>query len=418
MLGVSFSVQARAQDSTKGVHLTLRYPAGTLPGVLVLPIPGAGGDSIRAILQRDLDYGDRVKVIAIDDPGLSSATVNYPLSEKLGAAAVVQTFVGPGSIHVILHDVANRRVALTKDFPLVASAGSPDWRMAVHGASDWAEQWITGVRGVAATRIAFVREGQLYITDSDGADTRPVTQKANGPLSPSWHPTGRYLAYSIFGPRGTAIAVTDVTSGVTRTLAATPSGLNTTPNFSPDGNTIAYTHGEENGTDLYLASAFANDPGRRITVGRGTDNTQPTFSPEGRRLAFTSGRSGHPEVYITDVDGTEPELLTPFQFGEDIYRASPNWSPDGRLIAFESRINGSFQVMSISLRDRSVKQITNDGVNQDPKWAPDSRHVVLTSNRTGVRQVFIFDAESGRTRQLTFGGAARLAAWSRPLTTP
>jgi TolB protein len=179
-----------------------------------------------------------------------------------------------------------------------------------------------------------------------------------------------------------------------------------------------YTHGEENGTDLYLVPAFGSDPARRITVGHGTDNTQPTFSPDGRRLAFTSGRSGHPEVYITNVDGTEPDLLTPFQFGDDIYRASPNWSPDGRLVAFESRVNGRFQIETIALRDRSVKQLTSDGINEDPKWAPDSRHLVFTSNRTGVRQLFILDSESGRTRQLTFGGPARLSAWSRSLGSP
>ena len=226
------------------------------------------------------------------------------------------------------------------------------------------------------------------------------------------------LTYSYFTPRGTLIAVLDLTGGAPRPVNATPTGLNTTPVFSPDGNSIAYTHGDESGTDLYLVPAAGGSPARRITVGHGTDNTQPTFSPDGHRVAFTSGRSGHPEVYITDVDGTEPELLTPFQFGDDIYRASPNWSPDGRLIAYESRIGGQFQIETIGLRDRAVKQITSDGINEDPKWALDSRHLVFTSNRTGVRQLFVLDAESGRTRQLTFGGAARLASWSRSITAP
>jgi TolB protein len=123
-------------------------------------------------------------------------------------------------------------------------------------------------------------------------------------------------------------------------------------------------------------------------------------------------------VYIVNIDGTEPDLLTPFQFGDDIYRASPNWSPDGRLVVFESRVNGRFQIETIALRDRTVRQLTSDGINEDPKWAPDSRHVVFTSNRTGVRQLFILDSESGRTRQLTLGGPARLSAWSRSMGSP
>jgi TolB protein len=74
-----------------------------------------------------------------------------------------------------------------------------------------------------------------------------------------------------------------------------------------------------------------------------------------------------------------------------------------------------FQIMVISLRDRSVKQLSSEGVNEDPAWAPDARHVVFTSSRTGVKQLFVLDSESGRARQLTHAGGARLAAWSHSL---
>jgi TolB protein len=416
---IAAAVPARAQDTSHtGVHIGLNYQPGTKPGVVVLPIAGVGGDTAHSMMQRDLDYADALNVISDIDPGLGSATVNYPLIEKLGAAAVVQAFLTPASLHVIVHDVVKRKVLVTRDVAMPASVGSADWRMAIHDATDWVQQAITGSRGIAASRIAFIRDGQVYITDTDGADTRPVTQKGGGPLSPAWQPSGRFLTYSFFGARGTQIAVLDLTTGSARALSATPTGLNSTPTFTPDGNSIVYTHGDENGTDLYLAPAVGTEPSRRITVGHGTDNTQPTFSPDGRRLAFTSGRSGHPEVYIVNIDGTEPDLLTPFQFGDDIYRASPNWSPDGRLVAFESRVGGRFQIETIALRDHTVKQLTSDGINEDPKWAPDGRHLVFTSNRTGVRQLFVLDAESGRTRQLTFGGPARLPAWSRSLASP
>jgi TolB protein len=211
------------------------------------------------------------------------------------------------------------------------------------------------------------------------------------------------------------IDVQDLQANTIRTLVATPGGLNSAPVFSPDGNSIVYAHGDEVGTDLFAANPFSNDPGRRITVGRGTDNTQPTFSPDGRQIAFTSGRSGHPEIYITDVDGTNADLLTPYAFGDENYRSGADWSPDGRTVALSAMTAGVFQVMTINLRDRSMKQLTSDGRNEDPSWAPDSRHIVFTSNRTTVKQLWVLDVESGRARQLTFGSEARLSAWSRPL---
>ncbi len=142
----------------------------------------------------------------------------------------------------------------------------------------------------------------------------------------------------------------------------------------------------------------------------------PSFSPDGRRLVFTSGRSGHPEVYITDADGTNAELLTPFVFGETSYRSNPDWSPTGTTVAFQSQIAVRFQIATISLRDRQIKQLTEEGSNEDPSWAPDGRHLVFTSSRGGTRQLWIADAETGRARQLTRGtGTSRLPAWSRSL---
>jgi TolB protein len=117
-------------------------------------------------------------------------------------------------------------------------------------------------------------------------------------------------------------------------------------------------------------------------------------------------------VYIADMDGTNAELLTPYLFGDRSYRSNPSWSPDGRTVAFQSRLDGTFQLMTIALRDRSMKQLTSDGANEDPSWAPDGRHLVFVSTRTGRRELHVLDVESGRVRQLTTGGDARMPAWS------
>jgi TolB protein len=408
-----------AQDTTSrpGVRIGLSYQAGTRPGVAVLPVGGAGGDSVRALLQRDFDYGDRLTVIgadAVPPPGPTGA-LNYPLLSTLGAAAVVQATLGVATMHVALHDVTAQRVVDVRDFPLAGAALGPEWRLAVHAAADEVERWVTGTAGIAATRIAFVRDGRVQVVDGDGAESRTVGEPGLT-LSPAWHPSGRYLAYSLHDERGTRIEIRDLAQGSVHALEGVARGLNITPVFSPDGATIVYAHGEEEGTDLVAAAFPGGTPTRRVTVGRGTDNVSPSFSPDGRRVAFTSGRSGHPEVYITDVDGTNAELLTPFSFGDQAYRSNPDWSPDGRTVAFQSQLAGVFQVMTIALRDRTVKQLTSEGRNEDPSWAPDGRHLVFTSTRTGTRQLFVLDVESGRVRQLTRGGAARMAAWSPKLS--
>lgn len=394
-----------------GVRVGLLYgERGARPGILVLPVEGTGGDSVRAILARDLDFGDRVTVLppsatlGAPRPG---AALNYALAKRLGAAGIVQATVRGGALEVVLHDVAQGKVIERGTTPLPAATNAPAWRRAVHVASDQLEEWITGVRGIAASRIAYALAGRIWVIDSDGANATAVS--GAGALSPSWHPLGEQIAYAELEKTGSAIRVTDLRGG-TRTIVE-PRGLNISPAWSPDGTGIAYAHGEDVGTDLWLAPA-GGGRGVRIALGRGSDNTSPTYSPDGRRLAFTSGRAGHPDVYIADADGTNVDVLTLQSTGSGTYRASPDWSPDGRAVAFQSRVDGRFQVLVATLRDRSVQAVTAEGVNEDPSWAPDARHLVVSSTRSGARQLWVVDTETGRARQLTRAAGARLPAWS------
>jgi TolB protein len=408
---LSVVIGATAAHAQEGVRLGLTY--GQRPGIYVLPVAGAAGDSVRTILMRDLDFGDRVTVLprntALPSPRLAGA-LDYAAAARLGINGVVEVTLVTAGVTVVLHDVAAKQVLHRRTIALPGAPNSAVWRMAMHGASDQLEEWIGGARGVAASRIAYVLDGRIWLVDSDGANAAPLTPSGARAVSPAFHPGGQSVVYTALEPAGSAIYVSDLRGASRRVVA--PSGLNISPTFTPDGTGIAYAHGDDFGTDLYLVNASGGSP-RRISIGRGSDNTSPSFSPDGRRLAFTSGRAGRPDVYIADDDGTNTDVLAALSSASQAYRSSPDWSPDGRAIVFQSQLGGVFQTMVITLGDRVVKQVTSEGANEDPAWAPDSRHVVMSSTRSGVRQLWVLDTESGRARQLTTSaGGARLAAWS------
>lgn len=423
VVGISLAAPtiAHAQDTTfRGITIGGAYNAlRDKLGVAVLPVSGAFGDSVRTIIQRDLDFSDRFTVVPIEGtdpsawraPGVAGG-LNYALFTQLAAAAVVEiTPVGTG-LHVVLHDVAGARVVNVAEQPLPASGLSREWRLAVHRVSDEIHRWVTQTPGIAATRIAYMRGQSIRIVDSDGADEITVPTEPDA-LSPAWNPAGTMLVYNTFGSTGSRLLIIDLTTGRSRTLATAPRNTQyITPVFAPDGNSIIFSRSGENGSDLYAIGVNGTDPPKRITAGQGTENTSPTSNPDGRRFVFTSGRLGRPELYITDADGTNVSVLTDYDFDEKNFRADPDWSPDGRFIAYQERINDHFQISTIRAAGGTPKRLTSEGENEQPSWSPDSRHLIFTSTRTGVRQLWVLDTESSRLRQVTKSGGSRLASWS------
>ena len=92
------STRACGQEPTApppGVRLGLNYPRGTTPKVIVMPVDSTPGDSVRTLIQRDLDYSDRVTPLILDDMTLmgmvpaAGQPYNFSLFANLGAAAII-----------------------------------------------------------------------------------------------------------------------------------------------------------------------------------------------------------------------------------------------------------------------------------------------------------------------------------------
>jgi Tol biopolymer transport system component len=506
-----------------------------VPGVVVLQIDTADGDSVRTIIERDFDFGDRLQPLILDSvtmadiwqPGRSrinfgplaqtradfivrgtptasglqvevfdpkgklkqqgffrlprvpparAATIRDSLTARLDTRAKV-TMAGLARDSVMRDSLARaaaRTVPLTtpgqrtaarratavrdsiarvldrRDVALRAAAAQDtarsdsvltrlsvrdsmmrdsvarERRFGIHAVSDEVERWLTGVRGIAATKIAFVDGGKLKIVDSDGANER-ILPTVGAALSPSWHPSGRYIVYADADDNGTRIAQFDLRTMKTRLLAASSRGLNITPVYTKDGKSIVWAMGGDANAagerfdapaELMLASAAGEDSLPRPFVGRtGFETTSPSFSPDGKQIVFMSPRPLTPQLYTMNVNGTGLRLLTPVVTGKRSYRTGADWSPAGDKIAYQQQA-GDFQVWVIGVKDRVMRQLTNEGENEDPSWAPDGRHLAITRRLGAIgdpRSIWILDERTGRLRQLTHAGDGRLSDWSPAL---
>ena len=422
-----------AQDTTgaldRGVRVGITYTSGVRPAIVVLPTQGL--DSARAILVRDLDYSDRFEVINLPpgdslpgrhlSPGTSKPgqdpRINYALFRTLGANYAVELTPTENGALVRLYDLAGSAVRKEQGIVL-PTVDAPDFRMAVHRLSDDVVRWATGMAGIAASRIVYVSDRRLVRLDADGFAATTLTGEDEEVIAGVWAPDGRRIAYTRFSSGLGAIIVLDFGDGSKKVVPSTAQKLNFTPAFTPDGRTVAFARADEQGTDVYTASIAAWCCVQRLTVGRFADNLSPSYAPDGRRIAFVSTRAGLPQIYVMAADGTDQELLAPFDYGVTGSSYSPDWSPDGATVAFHRDVAGSPQIFIMDMASRRVRQLTSTGRNEDASWAPDGRHLVFVSDRSGRPKLWIIDAETGRIRQLTSSGAARLPSWSRRLAAP
>jgi TolB protein len=418
VLALSAPAALAAQDTTArpgGVRVGITYVPGTRPSVAILGGAGAAVDSVRTILQRDLDYSDRFEVVAPPASALvAGATPDYRVLTALGAdlavAVVLSSDPRGGAVEIQLHDV--RSGSLRNRLDLSLPAGGEAFRQAVHRAADEVVRWATGSPGVASTSILYVDNGKLWRVDPDGQGRAVVPSTGNPALSPTWSPDGHTIAYTALVRSGTPIVLQDLAGGRRDIVPGTEYGVNITPEFSPDGRKLAFAHGTEDGTDVYLYDVARRCCVTRVTVGRYSDNLSPTWSPDAQRLAFVSSRAGQPQVYVMAADGSSQEVLAPFDYGSTGQSNGPEWSPDGQSVAFHREVHGVPQVFVVDVASRVVRQITGAGRNEDATWAPDGRHLAFVSSRSGVRQLWIVDLETGRMRPIVTTGGARLPAWS------
>ena len=70
---------------------------------------------------------------------------------------------------------------------------------------------------------------------------------------------------------------------------------------------------------------------RNLTASSPALDVSPDWSRDGQKIAFMSTRDGNPEIYMMDADGSNQTRVTSNPAAD----VSPSWSTNGRTIVFD-----------------------------------------------------------------------------------
>ena len=271
------------------------------------------------------------------------------------------------------------------------------------------------------TRLAFVRNGDLHLTDLDDqlrpsgrprklADLSSLagTREMAGPWGLAWTADSREIVFPAGDWPRPGLFRVSTEGGPIRPVTSLASGT-FAPAISRVGSRLAYMEWMVR-VDIWQVRLdeehnVVSGPTRLISSSR--LDSDPVLSPDGERIAFHSNRTGSYGIWVASASGSGPRPLgLPCRDGDS---ATPergfSWSPDQGSIAFASG-GGLFVVDSLSGRCRALT--TGSTLDESPVWSPDGRWVYFSSRMNGVWQVSRVPAGGGRPEAVTRNGGRLL----------
>ena len=109
-------------------------------------------------------------------------------------------------------------------------------RQLSHYISDGIYEEITGIKGIASTKILYVTENNdfnLVIADADGKNEQVLLESSEPIISPAWSPDSKKVAYVSFETGMAKVFIQEIASGRREAVLSKDTQISS-PSWSPD----------------------------------------------------------------------------------------------------------------------------------------------------------------------------------------
>ena len=286
-----------------------------------------------------------------------------------------------------------------------------------HYTSDGIYESITGIKGIAATRILYVNEikdsqltptYRLMLADSDGANEKILLSSSEPIISPSWSPDGKSVAYVSFETGMAKVYIQEIASGKREAVLSKETQISS-PSWSPDGKYLSLTLYQDGNAEIYILRL--RDRALTRMTNQFSIDTESSWSPKGNKILFTSGRSGSPQIYELDLRKLNPKAKR-VSF-EGTYNAKASYLPNEEGIIFVHRSNdGLFHIALKYKKENFIRVLTEAKMDESPSVAPNGNMVIYGIREKNLSMLAGFSLSGAKFKLPASNGEVREPAWS------
>lgn len=246
-------------------------------------------------------------------------------------------------------------------------------------------------------RLAFAARGWIWTMDLRTREAKRLTKTGGMDSRPDWSPDGKQIAFVRDDSRDTSIVLIDAASGREKVLVATPA-LDLDPSFAPDGRTVYYSSAEAGDLDLWQIE-IASGTKKRLTTERGQE-MQPQALPDNSGVFYLAKVSSSSDTIQTlNFQDNARKVLREEGIASEM---RPALAPNGRSYVANIPFQDRWQLWLADMRGQPPVQIAaNARYPQMPAWSADDYVYFAEPDADERFQIFRIKATGGETENVS-----------------